>query len=382
MKALKKMILKYIDGNRGMPTELANIARYASGNKLMEMLEKPDGEIDNFDGFVRMLEFLYPEEYLTHLSNASKDIDPGKATARFLLEFLSLNRQFEGMDTLLDRMEKSKNKAWVKPYRLLKNHQVNFPNVDYQKMLVDVRSVKSSDSKLILFTNILRTYCYHQLGRYNMVMTLAEEIEFDLENLTSNYLMKMYRVRHSETMSYLTLRVCNDEVAARTYADYVINSNTDIGKSFEAYGYFIKGYSYIFNCYEFTRKHFSKSLELYSELGREVVVKDLEEKLELVDVLWGKSNYECKYIKNKILKKVNSGNDVTEILEENKDKLEKAFYLYIKGKNEKNNTILLKSIIEYMHIGDAFLANLPRIECIKNGFDEEVLNDLITLRVS
>jgi len=382
MKALKQLLLNEFEGNRGKATEMAKVAGYAKSGKLFEMLRKPDGEIEKFDGFVRMLEVMYPEDYLRHLSESAQDINPDRATSRYLMEFLSLNRQFKGMDTLIDRMETSKNKEWAKAYKILKNHQENYPNVDYRKMLVEVRDVSSSNSQLVMFTNILKTYCYHQLGRFNRVIDLAEEIDYDFKNLKDNYLIKMYKIRHSETMSYLTLRVVNNQEKAREYADNVINAQTYIGKSFEAYGYFIKGYSYIFNSYENTKKHLQKSLNLYSELGRDVVVNDLEEKLELNDVLWDKCDYECKYINNTILKNAKQGIDVTSVLEENKDKMDKSFYLYVKGKFEKNSNILLKSVIEYMHKGDAFLANLPRIECIKNGFDEEVLNELISLRVS
>lgn len=381
MKSLRQRMMNDFESERGLATRMAKLGGYASAAKLKQSIEKPKGEIQNFDGFVKVVNELYPDNYLNYLSQFTDEIIPGKATARYLLEFLSLNRQFDGVENLISKMKTKHNvnTEWALAYELLINHQKNCSKIDYNEMLIQIRSMKTNNSELNLFLNILRTYCYHQLGRFNMVTTLADEIEYDLRHLKNNYLIQMYRVRHSETMSYLTLRLHNQPEKARVYADKVIYSETFIGESFNAYAHFIKGYSYMFSSYDFASTHLTISRNLYDGLNRVSVVTDLEEKIEMVNVLWNKK-VDCKYVKNQLLQNLDL--DIDKLIEEHTATIDNPFRLFLEGRSKKDNNILLDSLISYLRVGDFFLANLPKIELLQNGFNEKVLNNLLKLRVA
>lgn len=379
--SLRKRLINNFESNHGMATKMAKLGGYASAAKLKERIEKPEGEFQYFDGFINVVKEMFPNDYLEYLSEFTNEINPRKATARNLLEFLSLNRQFDGVENLITRMKSnySVNTEWAIAYELLVNHLKNCSKIDYNEMLMQIRSMKTNNSELNLFLNILRTYCYYQLGRYNMVTTLADEIEYDLNHLKTNYLLQMYRVRHAETMSYLTLRLQNDQELARFYADRVIYSETFIGASFSAYAHFIKGYSYMFTSYDFAVKHLRISRNFYHEMNRGNVVEDLEEKIELVNVLWNKK-VKCQYIKNQLLQEIDS--DIDYLIDDNHEAIDEPFRLFLEGKSKKDNNILLDALISFLRNGDFFLANLPKIELLQNGFNEKVLNNLLKLRVA
>ncbi len=380
MKSLRQQLLNDFESTRGLATKMAKTAGYSTAAKLKQMLEKSNGEVQNFDGFIKAVHEYYPDNYLELLSCFTDEISPCKTTARNLLEFLSLNRQFEGVKNLIKKMKEREcpNTEWAKAYEILLDYQQNVSTIDYDEMLIRVRKLKTNNFELCIFLNILRTYSYHQMGRYNKVADLADEIEFDLKDANTNYLIETFKIRHAETMSYLTLRLNNQPVKAREYADKVINSKIYIGEAFNAYAYFIKGYSYIFNSYEQAKKYLTISRDIYAKLNRSEISKDLDEKIEFVEVLWGK-DINCNYFKNSVLKNIELYDDLSN---EVKTKIEEPFLLYLEGKRHKDTNILLNSVISYLNKGDFFLANLPKEELLKNGFDKNVLENLLSIRVA
>jgi hypothetical protein len=59
------------------------------------------------------------------------------------------------------------------------------------------------------------------------------------------------------------------------------------------------------------------------------------------------------------------------------EEIETEYKFFIKGLKENSEKILMLSLIKYMKNNDKFLANLPKLELLKQGYDEDILFELI-----
>jgi hypothetical protein len=376
----KQLIKNIINtGERGYKTKLAQVAGYAQAGGLSKVLDKEEKEFENFKSIVNLVTFLWEDKEIEMMIKYSNEIDPNKKTARNFLEYFAMNRQFEQMNILVDKMEKSKNtesKEWAKLYKMIYVYEQCKTKDELIKLIREVGLISVSVYELVVFKKMLMNYCYSQLGDFIVVKTLSQEIERDVEMIEDSFMKEMYTIRSSQINSYNYLRVFNNPEAAITYADNIINSIATI--SFKAFAYFIKGYSYLFTSHESTVNNLLTSIELYKAQDRENDVEDLKEKVEFANVYWDKFNDgNCEFIKNQILFDIKNGKDVTNELAENKDKIGLEMGLYLEGLNTNNEKKLLLSLIKYMKKNDLFLGNLAKIELLKTGYDEEILQELI-----
>jgi hypothetical protein len=376
----KQLIKNIINtGERGYKTRLAQVAGYAQAGGLSKVLDKEEKEFENFNSIINLVTFLWEDKEIEMMIKYSNEIDPNKKTARNFLEYFAMNRQFEQMNALVDKMEKSKNtesKEWAKLYKMIYVYEQCKTKDELINLIREVGLISVNIYELVVFKKMLMNYCYSQLCDFTVVKTLSQEIERDVKMIEDSFMKEMYTIRSSQINSYNYLRVFNNPKAAINYTDNVINSTATI--SFKAYAYFIKGYSYLFTSHENTVNNLLKSIELYKEQNREKDVEDLREKVEFANVYWDKFNDgKCEFIKNQILFDIKNGKDVTNELAENKDKIDLEMGLYLEGLNTNNEKKLLLSLIKYMKKNDLFLGNLAKIELLRIGYDEEILQELI-----
>jgi hypothetical protein len=375
---VKQMILQKIESKEYTVKQLAPIAgfveKYAQNYK-RALAE--DREID-FQGFVNVVEHIWGDKVVEYMSQCANEVDPNKKCARNLLEYLCINRSLDALGLLISRMENCSNKEskeWSRVYSIQYYCQVNSPNINFDDIIQQAKTYKTNIVELKVFLKLIKSYCYQRKSKYHMNSVMAEEIKYYLDEIESGYIKDMYTFRLSEVMSMITLRVFNQPEVARTYIDSIIPSQI---KNFNAFGYFQKGYSYLFASYENAHKYLNESLEIYKTLDREWIVKDLEEKVEFVNVYWDKlEKPECKYHINYFLMNIKRGVNIDKPLSEYKDKLDESMYLYLKGYNDKNYPLLIESALLFVRKGDAFLANLPREALLEMGYDKIHLVDLV-----
>lgn len=382
---LKQLFLNEIDNwPRGYAEELARVAGYSSGSNFKKVLNDEKKEFDKFQGLLDVVTYIWGNETPIIMNKYARQIDPNKKTARNMLEYLSSNRQMDGFKYLLDSMDECSNKEskeWSKVYRLQYEHQANFPEINYDEMLKKAKMIRTNIPDLNLFLNLFKIYCYQQKSAHNVIMMIAENIEVDIELIENEFIKQMYKCRFSEVMSHISLRVYNEQEASRTHADIVLHS-VNHGKMFKAFAYFIKGYSYLFTSYNDLLTNLNKCLTIYIEMEKHHFVEDIKEKIELAAVYWKKKKGDCKYLKNHLLSNVIRGKDIETVLEKYKSEIDKPFYYFLKGINKKDNNMLLKSVVNYLKIGDSFLANFAKIELLRNGYDESLLEDLMSIRMA
>lgn len=214
-------------------------------------------------------------------------------------------------------------------------------------------------------------YCFERKNNFNMTESLTEAIESEIEVIENDYIKTRYTLRLDEIMSYNSLRVNNDPETARKYAQHIIDNTTEL--HFIGYANFTIGLSYLFTSYENSIKYLSVSKELYKEMGREAEVIEIEEQIEFTKVYWGMyEEDQCQFEKNQLLLDIKRNNQITI-----NESVGAEYKFFIKGLKENSEKHLMLSLIKYMKNNDKFLANLPKLELLKQGYDEDILFELI-----
>lgn len=377
---LKQMILNEIDnGVRGYSEELARISgAYSSGSALKKVLKDEKKEFEKFNGLINIVRHIWGNDSINMMVMYSKEIHPNKKTARNLLECLVTNREFEAFKDLLDRMDICTNKEsqeWAKVYRLQYRYELAQTPEECNTLLREISLTHVTVSELKTYQKMLLSYCFNQLENFTMVNTLTNEIKQEIELIENDYIKDTFTVRANELIAFNHLKVYNDPEAARQCADNILSSNPRI--AFKAYAMYIKGFSFLYTSHENAIQYLNESIELYESLNRQNDVKILKEKAEFISVYWGQFNNEkCSFISNQLLLDVKKGKDISNELLENKDSIDTEFYLYLDGCNSKSNKQLMLSLIKYIKKNDKFLANIAKIELLKNGYDQDILEEL------
>lgn len=371
-------ILNKLD-DKGLAEKLAPIAGYGKAQDFRRALRE-NREIASFSGLVSIVQELFPKDEVKLLTEYAKEIHPNKKNARSMLEYLSFNRQLETFEYLLSEMEQCSNKEsveWAKVYRMKIEYDRCSSIEDYNKLIREILETNTSIDELNLFKNILLNYCYNQKHDYNMTKFLEDDIKERIELLENEYLKSTYEVRLLEIMSYNYLRLHNDPIQSRVCAERIVALNPPT--AYEAYAYFIIGYSYLFTSMEKAISGLTKSIELYGSINRNNDVKDLKEKVEFVKIYWSKNNdQECVYRNNAIYYSIINGEDMTDYLSSENHEIDNPFMHFLKGLNDNSTKHLTLSMIKYVKRYDYFLANLAKIELLKRGMDEEILEEMTT----
>jgi tetratricopeptide (TPR) repeat protein len=375
------MILNVIESNpRGYSNELAEIAGFvgnSKGSNLKKVLTDEKKEFENFNGLLELIEDIRKEDSVKMMVKYSNEIDPNKKTARNLLEYFVSNAQYEAFNNLLHRMEDCKNKEsleYAKIYRMQYKYQPLASNSDeFIKLIEEISDIHVTFPELKVYKKMLINYCCFLLQDYDKCKFLLSEIEEELEFVDNDFIKEMYLIRINEIKCYTYLKGFNDPETARICANWIINSNAATG--FKAYAYYLKGHSYMFSSYEDAVDCYEKAIELYGD--RKQDVEEIKEEIEFVKVYWDKETNH-NYVKNELFFKAKKGN----VISLNDYNLEPEFQLFLEGCSTKNIKKLLLSLLGYIKIKDLFLANLAKIELVKNGYDTDIISAMISMNAA
>lgn len=378
---VKKMILNKIDNEaKGYVNILAEIAGFTGQNKnsnFRKVLTTEEKEFDNFDSFVALIRYIWKDEYVRVMIKYSYEVHPNNQTAQNLLELLLSNRQFDAFLDLLDRMDKcsnTKSKEYSKMYRLAYKYD-NTITKDIDSLLKEISETKVKTNEMKIFKKLMLNWCFMRKNDFVMTKTLMEETETIIDSIENNkYLHKMYKVKLHEIMSYNHLNVYNDPKTARKYTDEIINA--DVDEHFIAFANYIKGYSFFFNSYDNAELYLNRSMEMYSNMNRHDDVEDIKKALEFLNIYWDK-NENATYPENKLLLCAKKGMDIN--IDIPKLNITPEFMLYVEGIRYNDKTKLMLSLIKYVKKNSIFMANLAKIELLKHGENQLVIEEMMSV---
>jgi hypothetical protein len=383
-KTLKQMILDSIDqSQRGCAEELAKISgSYSSGSNLKKVLLSPSKEFDSLIGLIKIVRHLFGEDEKKLMEKYSTEIDPNNKTARYMLEYLSVNRLLDPMKQLIEKMLDCKNKdsrEWAKVYSLQHEWQTDFYGIDFNIIIFRLNEFKTSIHELNTLISIMRCNSYYSIRMYRMSFELSRHIQYSIENIKDEFIKASFSVKYNEIMSYLSLKVYNEPERTRKHAQIVINH--DIGQTFNAFAHYAIGCSYLFTDYEKAKGHLYQSYKIYIDINRKDAADNVNEERELLEIVWDKdifsvhTNKAYRYYwmarNNRLELEVLEGININE-----------PFYFLIKGMKGNNTEMLLHSLILFVKEGDLFLANLSKFELLNRGYSENIVNELLNIYIS
>jgi hypothetical protein len=380
-KTLKQLILERIEQSpRGFAEELAKISgSYSSGSNLLKVLRDPKKEFDSLYGLIKIVKYIFSEDEKKLMEQYSMEIDINNKTARYMLEYLSVNRLLDSMKKLIDNMTNSKNKdsrEWAKVYSLLHEWQTDFYGMDFNLFVSRLDEFKTNIHELNTLITIMRCNIYYKEKLYKMFYEISRTLQFSIENIKDDFIKTCYSVKYNEIMSYLSLRVFNEPEKARQYAQIVLDS--DIGKTFNAYAHYVIGCSYLFTEYEKAKEHLYLSSKTYMDINRKDAADNVNEERELLEIVWDKDIFSVHTNKDyRYYWMVKTNRQIPDELENLN--LDKPFYFLIKGMKENNTESLLHSMIIFVKKGDLFLANLSKFELLKRGYSENIVKELLNI---
>jgi hypothetical protein len=360
---------------RGYSEILAKVTGYSSGSALMKVVRTEKKEFEKFESVIKLVNHLAGKDSIEMMIHYSKEINPNWETARNLLEYFISNAQYEAFNNLLDRMEECTNKEskeYAKIYRMQYKYKFATSYEEYNKLIREISEIHVTFPELKVYKSILINYCYFEIRDYDRLKYMLKELEEDIKLIENEFIKEMFLIRVNEVKAYTYLKAYNKPEIARECCDWIINSNAANG--FKAYAYYLKGHSYMFSSFENAMDCYEKSIELYND--REHDVKWIREEIEFVKVYWDKE-IKHKYVSSEALYQVKKGNISLDDFD-----LTPEFRLYLEGYSAKNDNKLLLSMIGYIKIKDLFLANLAKIELIKNGYNQEVISAMISMNVA
>ncbi|MEH6944058.1 AimR family lysis-lysogeny pheromone receptor [Bacillus sp. JJ722] len=305
MCILKRILNKKSSDDSSLITNLAKEIGCASSS-ITKFKNEENKEFHDFEGLVKMVKFLDEDNEFEIMMDYSTNIDVNSMSARTMLDYLSVNRQFDAMNSLIERIKQTSNsesKPWVEAYSLLYLWQIQAYELDLDKFLNEVNGLNTKNfTSLEILQRLLKCYAYDLKKDHKQVFEISEEIKILINNVKEKYLKRVFSVKLYEVLSNINLWVFYDADTSRFYAMKVIEAN--IGNAFNSYAYYIIAQSYFYNSYDISKQFFVKSIDGYKSFGRNEVAKDIEETLELLEVFWGQKDLNENFLlkKNELYK--------------------------------------------------------------------------------
>lgn len=215
------------------------------------------------------------------------------------------------------------------------------------------------------------------------MMVSVENLESQIDSLLDPYLKESYKARLCEMLQYITLKVINDPIKARTYTDKILNAN--IGYNFNASSLYLHALSYLFEDVEKCLKYLEDCKEIYLSNNKRNDLEVVSLSIEFIKVLWNQSivtkgnlppsdflDEEHKayfMIKNG---QKEQGLSILDDLDKKSDP--DAFRLFIRGEGTDDQQYYFESMKLFLKRGDRYFATLPKVRLLALGVPEYIID--------
>ncbi|RYI30540.1 hypothetical protein EVU96_08990 [Bacillus infantis] len=372
-KGLRQMLINRLESERGLPTKMAKLAGYSSSGALMKVLRKVDGDIEKFDGFVRIVHELFPEDKFDLMFEFAKTLNPNRMTARFMIEYAALYGKREMKLTMIEALGNSENdesKDWAFVYGI--DHKLILKEIDEFEAITQLTQRKFVSPEMKVFSKIVQYYSFEDMRNLKMMEKLYNTIKIELETINNQFAKSSFLARLFLIEGDIRLR--NKQVSKVKQNIFFIENALDPIKYF---AYLTVGNSYIISNYEKSKELLLKCLD-NSSGGIE---HEAQNSFNFLSVLWEKFD-DYKFngdISNELFYHAKKGNKekAIEILEqidvENLSDYSKGFNYYYQGILFKDATKFYKSIKHFNLSSDKFYKTLAIMELEKMGVDQDIL---------
>jgi hypothetical protein len=316
----------------------------------------------SFVNVLRSVRYICPSEEKFKMEQFIKAFT-SENNLRVSLEYALSIRDFALAEWVMNKLTeigKAKNIDWVKTYEIVKAFQERKLNLKDLSHLVKTHNPKNTETKIL--TNILQCYVYFYKQNWTDINELLPEIREDIKSIKKNdYLKTTFSIRLSELVSHMELHSNNNVEEARKLANQA--NESEFAFKFNLHTHYILGKSFMLEDYDISLSHFQKYVEELRNHGDYDTAANVEKMdIAFLNNHWGVDHDLLDDEAETIHYHYMRGNMETarDLLGELKKKGDLTpFQKYYEGLIEDSGEILMESMMDFIHKGDFFFANLP-----------------------
>ncbi|OLO26853.1 hypothetical protein BTR23_21780 [Alkalihalophilus pseudofirmus] len=380
---LKQMIKNEIEKEKGLASKLVNISSLKSKSSLYKFLNETDREMDNFEGLLEMVRFLFSNREFEIMDSYLREVNPNGKTARISLEYATINRLNSLKKYMLEKLDASKNaesREWAKTYEI--DQQVMDGQISPSDANILLEDLKLKTQEMKVLSKVFMIYNFFDLKMMDRCQQVGFLLEDSIDELNKYpFLKKSLRCRIGLINMYFGIR----EDGIR-YGEHVIENAVSILTKATAYQAI--GILYISESYEVAYSYLTKALEIYSEVNSNNIIST-KQTINFLQNYWHK---EPEYLDFKsqdiyslhevafyfIQKKQHD--KALEILNKiDRDDLKhfvKGFHYFYRGLISKRREDFLESLVQFKYANQKMFVHFPLLELKKLGEDELTLKVL------
>lgn len=327
--------------------ELSRITGYSVGvlNKMFN-----NGNV-KFDTILSVIRNLVPEketEMIQLYCRQQEDIKP--ENLKDLLEYTTTHRLDSLLDRVIEMSIKHKNKIvnqWGSFYKTLKEWR-NRKMTDYEAYEW-LRESKVTCNHLKVLVRLMEMNYFYVIKDYKIINDIQAIVRNMLDGMEDSYLKNSFIARVSEMTSALELRVNKNVEEARKHALDVIERN--IGETYSAFSYQTLALSYINDSKVKFNHYYLKALNILDNWYENTLINDMENRRIKINSIIDR-DFDRDFVQ--------AEDDPLDLL--------------IKGIKSNDTIYIYACMTKFQNAGDAFLAEIPKMELIKRGCAEELLS--------
>lgn len=375
-RVYKKILDELEKSPRGFQEELGRMAGYSNGSNFKRALME-NRSIELLDGFIKVIEMLFPDNSYELLKEYANELDPKKMTIRLLLEYATLYYMYDLVKIITDILKSSEKKEsleWAMVYDI--HRQVQTKEISCLEGIQKLISYTSkSKVEIRTFAKIAIMYCHYDIRNINMINFALDEIEEEIKLIKNDFLRNSFIGRVFRIKVDTNLHT--DKIGKLIEGLFQIENALDPTKTMI---YLQIGNSYMTKSYEKAIFYFNKALEHKTKKSE----FEIKQSINFASCLWGRlENFESDgTLSNDLFYYIKSGNkDMAErILNEiNFDELsdhQKAFNCFYRGLLYNDKSLFYKSIEHFNCAGEKFYKKLPIMELKRMGEEDYILSAL------
>lgn len=385
---LKQRILNELDnGEKGLSDKIAKLAGYSSGSALRKVLTDDKKEFGKFYGLVKVVQELFPQEEKELMAEYALTVDPNKQTARYMLEYLSLNERKEELNILIDNMLNCTNKesrTWAEMFFI--DQQTINKEITTTEALSKFSQLSIKTIDMEVRCEIMKSYSFLDLKDYKMAYEFAFPLQNKIMKIKEEYIKETFLGRCLSILAECEVRKDNTE-KAREYCQRILNDIKIADFRIRAYLHF--GNSFIMESYEKSVSYLNKGLEIAKDYCDNMIIQ-LKRSINAASNYWMKETPHIDHISNHpsdlheyAHSEINKNNLIKakkildSIKQEDMSENEKGFHFYLCGLITKEIDDFSLSIIHFKKSNDSHFIKMPILELQKMGINKMLLNALL-----
>jgi hypothetical protein len=383
---LKQMIINRCEEERGLACKLAEIGGYSSGSALLKILKDEKKEFAKFYGLVKIVRHLFPDQEKEIMAEYALTLDTNKQTARYMLEYLEINKQFEIQRKLIDEMLSSSTslvREWAGVYNV--NNMYLSGNIDYLEAINKFIQLQPKSEEMVITECILRAYCCYDKQMYDVVEQIILDVESRIMELKEEYMLQNLLGRY--LLIKIAIKVRKNKVKeARLLCKSMMDNVNEVG--FSGWAYLHMGNSYIIEDYQLAESFLKRGYRKVKE-KHEYLEINFKRSLNFVNNLWDKDPFMLNpksknpsdvhevvyyYINKKQVTQAKKTLDtlILDDLTEN----QKGFHYYLKGLLSNDISDFSRSVIHFKNSGDVLFRKLPLLKLEQLNINSSLIEAL------